>query len=147
MRQLVTDAFQRRLPDQFGDQRLGRLVGDLAVRVVRGPLVQQRDQHVGQHVHLLAADRRTGHDVFPTHPELLLQRIDFDQMLGQSLRTDQVGLGGDCHQPGRTGQRGDLAHQVLVPRPDVLVGREKHRDHVHLAPRGVDEVVEPLLQQ
>ena len=63
------------------------------------------------------------------------------------LGTDQVGLGGDGHQLGSLGQRGDLPHQVGVARADLLVGRQADTDHVDLGPGGPDQVVEPLAEQ
>ncbi len=147
VRQFLANPLQRGLADQLGDQGLGRLLGDLPLGVIGGPLGQQRDEGLAQLIDLLPGHRRAGHDVLEVHPQLILQCGDRGQVLHQTRVGDQIGLGGHRHQRRAVPQLGDLAHQEGVAGPDPLIAGQADADHVDLRPGAAHHVVEPLAQQ
>ena len=147
VRQLVTQILQGRLTNELGHQRLGGLIGDLAIGIVRRPLRQQVDDDVTHLVDLASLQGRARHDLGERHAGLLLQLGDRGKVLGHPPRAHQIGLRGQGDESGPVGELGDLGDEVGVPRPDALVGRQAHPDDVHLRPGVEDEVVEPFAQQ
>jgi hypothetical protein len=142
VRQLVAYALERRLPDQFRDEGLLGLVGQLAVRVERRALREAGDEQVGEQVHLEPVDGRAGHDVRELH-ELGHLREPLGDLLGLGL----VGLRDDPEHRRAPGHRAQLVRDELVAPAHRLVGRHAEPDDVDLGPRLADDVVEPAAEQ
>src|SRR5256714_486875 len=140
VRQLVAYPLQGRLADQLPDEHLLGLVGEHVVRVQPGRLGQVAAQHLDERVQALPGD---GTDRY--HIGEVGQLADRDQLGGHIRPGDQVDLGDHGHDAGA--EPGDLRGDEPVAAPDLLVGRDAQADHVDLAPRLPDEVVEPLPEQ
>ncbi len=140
VRQLVADVGQRRLPDQLGDPGLLGLVGGHAVGVELRAGRQPRDQQAGQQLDLVAGPGRDRHDLGEL-PEL----ADRQQLLGDPLLVDRVGLGDD--RDHRRLERLQLGRDEPVAGADLVVGRDAEADHVDLGQRLAHHVVEPLAEQ
>ena len=148
VRQLVADALERGLADQLGDQRLLRLVGELALGVERLALGQQR-RPAGRasSVDLVAATRRTpGRSRPSSTPACSPSRVMPIRCWASRSGVDEVGLGGD-RPPSALAHLGQLRHQVAVAGPDRVAGGQADADDVDLGPGRLDQVVQPLAQQ
>src|SRR6266581_5847119 len=65
VRQLVPYSLERGLADELGNQYRFWLVAHFACRIERPALGQVGDEHIGEHIKLVAGDSRHGHDVRP----------------------------------------------------------------------------------
>ena len=147
VRQLVAHAVEGGLADQLGDEDLLGCVGEVAVGIELRPLGQQPDEQVGQQLHLVARRRprparSPAHSVPVSRPSSAMS----SRCCPIRSAVGEVGLGGDGDLR-RTPDLGQLADDEPVARPDLLVRREAHRDHVDLGPGRPDQVVEPLAEQ
>ena len=93
VRQLVAHALEGGLADELGDHHLLGLVGEHPVGVERpGRGRQVAREHRRHLLDLVAAGRRARHDRGP-----VAELVDGDEVLGQALAVDGVGLGGERH--------------------------------------------------
>ena len=146
VRQLVTDALQRGLADQLGDHRLLRLVGELAVRVERRALRQQRDQQVGQQADLVARTRRHRHDLGPVGGGVVAELVDRQQVLPELLGVARSVLVATATSVVRRTFASSLAMN-RSPGPIFSLAGKHTADHVDLGQRALHQVVEPLAEQ
>ncbi len=72
--------------------------------------------------------------------------MDGDQLLGEPLGVDQVGLGDDGDLGGLL-DLGEFLDDELVAGAELLVGGQAEADHVDLGPGAADQVVEALAEQ
>ena len=147
VRQLVAHALEGGLADEVGGQRLLGCVGEVAVGVERRPLGQQPDEQVGQQLDLVAGHRGDRARSRPTRcrsrrpaPAMSSRCWPSCSGVARSVLVATAML-------DRAPHLGQLVDDEAVAGPDLLVGREAHRDHVDLRPRGAHQVVEPLAQQ
>ena len=121
VRQLVADALERGLADELGDHHHLRLVGEHAVGVeLRATAAGRTTSTSRTSSTWLARHGRARDDRVP-----VAQLVDGDEVLGEPLAVDGVGLGrdGDDRAAPQPAQLLELVGDEGVARPDPLVGR------------------------
>ena len=140
VRQLVAHALQGGLADEFGDEGVTRLVGDVAVGIERGRERHSLGEHLTQVIDALAFHGRNGDDGRP-----LPQLLDRQQVLHDAVARHGVALG--RHRDDRALDAAQLAGDELVAGADALVGGQAEEHDVNLGKGLAHHVVEALAQQ